>query len=523
MTSKRLSRKSDAPVIATVAKNSLANLAKLGTSWLIVLFLPPLLVRVLNKPTYATWVLILQLGAYITIFDGGIQSAIGRFVARAHSLEDDRYMGQTLSSAGFIMLLAGAATALLTIIVSWQLDHIFHGIPASTGHEARKALFVVGMSLALSLPFSTLAGVFLGLQMNQVNALAASVGKFVGAAGAAWAAYHRQGLYVMAIWIGFGNILQALTYLLAWMRLGVSGYLRRSHVTHHFLREFVTFSFAMFATQLGGILITGMDMPIVAAFDFHSAAYYAVAATASTMLSAQGAIAPALIPVASEMNAVRTPHHLGQMVLKTTRYATASLCLITMPLLFGMHPFLRLWVGSDYAHHALPLAVILVVAQFIRQTLMPYAAAGFGAGQQRQMLTSPIGEGIVNLSCSVAGAHFFGAIGVAVGTLIGACFGVFLHFTVSMPQTDSMEFSPVLLANNGILKPIACCLPSALLLLVATRAAQKLASISLAIILGELFAILFLWNINFDASERSQMVALLRGTINRSYLKKSRQ
>ena len=200
MTPKPLSRKSDAPVIATVAKNSLANLAKLGTSWLIVLFLPPLLVRVLNKPTYATWVLILQLGAYITIFDGGIQSAIGRFVARAHSLEDDRYMGQTLSSAGLIMLLAGAATALLTIIVSWQLHHIFHGIPASTEQDARKALLVVGISLALSLPFSTLAGVFLGLQMNQVNALAASIGKFAGAAGAAWAAYHRQGLYVMTIW-----------------------------------------------------------------------------------------------------------------------------------------------------------------------------------------------------------------------------------------------------------------------------------------------------------------------------------
>lgn len=497
-------------VFAIVAKNAVANLAKMSASWLVVLFLPPLLVRVLDKPTYATWVLVLQIGTYVGIFDGGIQSAIGRFVARADGLQDDRYMRQTLSSAGLIMLIAGIATALLTALVSWQLDHLFHGIPSSIGPDARKALFIVGMSLALSLPFSTLAGVFLGLQMNQVNALAGSLGKIAGAAGAAWAAYHRQGLYAMALWIGLGNLLQALIYLLAWKRFSASGFLRRAHITRSALREFINFCYAMFATQLGGILITGMDMPVVAAFDFHSAAYYAVAATASTMLNAQGAIVTTLIPVASGMSASSSPHRLGQVVLKTTRYATAILCILTFPLLFGMYPFLRLWVGLDYARHALPLAVILVVAQFIRITLMPYAAVGFGTGQQQQMLISPLGEGIVNLICSVIGIHFFGAIGVAVGTLIGACVGILLHFTVSMPRTDSMEFPRLRLALTGIMKPIACCLPSAFLLLILTHPTQNLAALSILIIAGELFAILILWKVNFDARERNEMIALLR-------------
>ncbi|MHB1936435.1 MAG: lipopolysaccharide biosynthesis protein [Acidobacteriaceae bacterium] len=474
------------------------------------MFLPPLLVRVLDKPTYATWVLILQIGAYVGVFDGGIQSAIGRFVARADGLQDNRYMGQTLSSAGLIMLIAGLAAASLTVLMSWQLDHLFHGIPSSIGPEARKALFVVGMSLALSLPFSTLAGVFLGLQMNQVNALAGSVGKIAGAAGAAWAAYHHQGLYAMAIWIGLGNLLQALIYLLAWKRFSAAGFLRRAHITRSAVREFVNFCYAMFATQLGGILITGLDMPVVAAFDFHSAAYYAVAATASTMLSAQGAIVTTLIPVASGMSAAETPRRLGQMVLKTTRYATAILCLLTLPLLFGMYPFLRLWVGLDYASHTLPLAVILLVAQFIRLTLMPYAAIGFGTGQQQQMLFSPLGEGIVNLACSVIGAHFLGAIGVALGTLIGACVGVLLHFTVSMPRTDSMEFPRVRLAMAGIAKPIACCLPSVFLMLLLTHTMQNLVIHLAWIVLGELFAILILWKVNFSAHEQSEMIALLR-------------
>jgi O-antigen/teichoic acid export membrane protein len=343
-----------------------------------------------------------------------------------------------------------------------------------------------------------------------VNALAGSAGKIVGAAGAAWAAYHHHGLYAMALWIGLGNLLQALIYLLSWKRFNASGFLRRAHITRSAIREFVNFCYAMFATQLGGILITGLDMPVVAAFDFHSAAYYAVAATASSMLSApQGAIVTTLIPVASGMSAAGTPHRLGQMVMKTTRYATAILCILTLPLLFGMYLFLRLWVGFDYANHALPLAVILIVAQFVRLTMVPYAAIGFGAGQQQQMLISPLGEGIVNLACSVVGAYFFGAIGVALGTLIGACVGILLHFTASMPRTDSMQFPRMRLAYTGIAKPIACCIPSAALMLILAHSMQNLITRLTLIVVGELVAVLILWKANFTAHERNEMLHLL--------------
>ena len=499
--------------MATVGKNAVANLIRMSAAWLAVLLLPPLLVRVLDQPTYATWVLILQIGAWVTLIDSGIQSAVSRFVARAEGLQDRRYLGHVLSSASFILIAAALAATGATVVCAWQLGHIFHGIPSSIVPGARGALLVVGISLALSLPFSAIAGAFLGLQKNEVNALAGGVGRLAGAAGAAWAAWHHQGLLAMALWIGFGNILQSALYLVSWARLRLHGVLRAGFVTGAAIREFSRFCAAMFATQLSAVLITGLDMPIVTAFDFRHAAYYAVAATAGSMLAApQAAVITTLIPVASGMSATETPERLGQVVLKTTRYGNAILCLLTLPLLFALYPFLRLWVGLDYAGHAFPLAIILIVAQFIRLTLMSYAAIGFGTGQQQRMLISPLGEGVVNLICSVAGAWLWGALGVALGTLAGVFVGVFLHFVNSMPRTDTMVFSRLRLAISGIGRPLACCLPSLTVLLAFHRMGGLSAQLILVAV-AELAAAGILWVANFDAAERRQLLALFRRAV----------
>ena len=504
------------PALASIAKNSVANLTRMGTSWLLALFLPPLLVRVLDKPVYATWVLILQVGAYVGLIDASIQSVVGRFVARAEVLDDSRYMGRMLSSAAALMLFASLSAAILIVLGSWQLEHLFPNIPASISSDARQALLIVGLSLVFSLPFSTLAGTFFGLQKNEVNALAGSLGKIVGAVGAAWAAYHHQRLYIMATWIALGNLLQAAAYLWAWSLLKMKGVLRWANVDKAAVKEFVTFCYAVIATQIGSILITGIDLPIVAAFDFHSAAYYAVAATVSNMLIVpQGAIVGTLIPIASGMSAIQDPIRMGEAVLRTTRYATALLCILALPLLLGIQSFLTLWVGPDYARHALLSAVILIVAQFVRLTLMPYASIGFAAGQQHQMLITLLGEGVANVVFSLIGVHLVGAVGVAWGTLLGAFVSVVLHFIISMPRTNAMQFSRKFLIRDGIIRPVLCCLPSAALIGVLMGQEMHLATKCVLIFGAELSAILILYKVNFNLRERKELTDLLIRAVRR--------
>jgi O-antigen/teichoic acid export membrane protein len=454
--------------LGVLARNAIANLSQSGATWLILVFLPPLLVRVLNRETYATWMLLLQLGAYITLIDTGIQGAIARFVARAEGLGDEEYMSGLLSSAGAALLASGALAFAVVLLLAWQLPHLFGSIPESTLSDARRALIILGWSLAAALPFSTLAGFFRGLQRNEILAFSTVIGKVCGATGIGLAAYRHQGLGAMAAWNAVGNLVAPAAYLIIWSRTGRTALLRLSRVTARVAREFVTFCSAMLAAQLASILITGLDMPIVVAFDFRTAAYYAVATTASNMLIApQGGILTALLPVTANLSAQNSPERMGMALRKITRYGTSILVLMALPLVFGMSAFLRVWVGSTYAAHAVPLAELLVVAQFVRLSMLPYAIVGLSVGQQHRMLISPFAEGVVNLICSVILVQKLGAIGVALGTLIGAILGVALHFVNSIPRTDAIHFSRQELVIQDLGKPIFFSLPVVILLVIA--------------------------------------------------------
>src|SRR5580704_9986702 len=209
---------------------------------------------------------------------------------------------------------------LLTALASWQLNHIFRDIPHSIMPSAREALLIIGTSVALTLPFSVIAGLFAGLQKNEINAFAGSLGKFTGALGTAWAAYSHKGLLVMAIWTGLGSLAQCLTYVIYWNKEVKGALLRPGCVDGGMIREFLLFCSAMFVSQFSVILISGLDIPIVVAFDFRSTAYYAVAATLSNALAVpHAAIVSTLMPVAAGMSSNENPKRMGEVLLKTTR------------------------------------------------------------------------------------------------------------------------------------------------------------------------------------------------------------
>jgi O-antigen/teichoic acid export membrane protein len=317
-------------------------------------------------------------------------------------------------------------------------------------------------------------------------------------------------MLVMAIWSAVGNLVQALIYFVFWKKQENRGLLLLSRVQRAVVREFIVFCSSMLVSQFSSLLITGMDMPIVAAFDFRSAAYYGVASIVSNVLMVpHSAIVSSLLPVAAGISAADDPRRLGRVLLKTTRFATAILCLITLPLLLLLPLFLRIWVGQDYTDHVLLLGEILIAAQFIRLTMFPYAMIGFAAGQQQRMLVSPILEGLTNLLFSLALIRWIGARGVALGTLIGALVGVWLHLTVSMNKTDSIQVRRSELVVQGILKPIGLTLPFALCAVLTPWISSPLLHLML-VTAAEGVLFILLWRFVFDSNEHKQLLGVLR-------------
>jgi len=94
----------------------------------------------------------------------------------------------------------------------------------------------------------------------------------------------------------------------------------------------------------------------------------------------------------------------------------------------------------------------------------PYSLAVVATGKQHLATIAGAGEALVNICMSIFLVQRIGAVGVAIGTVIGAFVSVGLHLTVSMKYTRSaIAMSRRDFVLQGLLRPLACLIPSLLL------------------------------------------------------------
>ena len=147
-----------------VLQGSASNLLRVLLSMLVSLVLPPFLVHHMVASEYSAWVLILQLSAYVSLLDFGLQTAIGKYVAE-YDASGERDASHHLVSTSFTLLAVAAVIACAAVIVmALSVPRLFHQMPASLVPEVRIALLAVGLSAAVTLPFGTFCSTFTGLQ-----------------------------------------------------------------------------------------------------------------------------------------------------------------------------------------------------------------------------------------------------------------------------------------------------------------------------------------------------------------------
>src|SRR5450432_1532076 len=90
---------SQRPRWITLCKNSLANVGRGSVAALVAIAIAPFLTRKMSVEAYGAWALILQIGAYATYLDFGIQTAVGRFVAYTTERGDLRTRNEIVSTS----------------------------------------------------------------------------------------------------------------------------------------------------------------------------------------------------------------------------------------------------------------------------------------------------------------------------------------------------------------------------------------------------------------------------------------
>jgi O-antigen/teichoic acid export membrane protein len=487
----------------TIVKNASSNLVRLVGSGIVALLLSPFLVRMLPKDTYGAWAVLLQMTLYVGYLDFGIQTAVARFVAHTHELDDHEQRDGIVSTAFAMLTLAAVLGCILVAVLAWQLPAIFPQMPATLFRPAQIALLLMGGSLALGLPAAVISSLFIGLQRNEIPAGVAIANKFVMALLVTAVVLKHWALAAMGAAVAAANVLSYIGSYVAW-RVWANGVkIRLSLVSKACARQISSYSATLVVWMVAMLMISGLDLIIVGVFDYKSTAYYAIAATLTNFLAqAHSAMFAALLPASAVLGARGDAHGLGRMLIASTRYGMLILLAMALPLIVAGHFVIRLLAGPDYALHSTAILQVLLIANVIRLCALPYSTLLLGTGQQSKVIISPIAEGITNLVASVAGAYLIGAIGVAIGTLIGSFVSVGFHLFYNMPRTASIAINRFLLIQEGLLRPLVCAAPIGLVLLsriIVHGPSVAISFFTLAAVIGTVW---LFWNYGLINSER---------------------
>jgi O-antigen/teichoic acid export membrane protein len=445
-----------------VLQGSASNLVRMLLSMLVSLVLPPFLVHRMAPAEYSAWVLILQLNGYVYMLDLGLQTAIGKFVAE-YDARGDRDASHLLISTSFTILTIAAAIGSAAIVVmAWSVPQLFHQMPAALVPQVRIALLVIGLSTAVTLPFGVFLSTFVGLQQYVFPTIVATASRVGSAAALIALLLMHRGLVPLAMVYGGFNLATAATQFFGWRRL---------------VKARVDFSFLVFhrksAIQLakyGSVLsiwtlamffVSGLDIVIVGHYQYKDTGFYAIASSASNfMLALVSSVFGPLVPAVSSMQSGTTPSRMGDICIRMTRYCALLLLLLGLLLVVGGYPLLSLWVGKRYATQSAVYLEVLVLGNVVRQLVLPYILIVVATGRQHLATVAGIVEACVNIVLSIWLVQRVGAVGVAVGTLVGAFVSFSMHFLVSMRYTRPTILIPrARFLLQGVLRPLLIITP----------------------------------------------------------------
>jgi O-antigen/teichoic acid export membrane protein len=491
-----------------VLKNAVANLVRGSASAVVALLLPPFLTRSMSADAFGAWSLVLQLSAYVGYLDFGIQTAISRFVAHSTERQDAEHRDRMVSTALACLAASGALALFGLSLLAVFLPRLFPHLPGSLIFDVRMALVLVGGSLSVGLPSSVFAGIFVGLQRNEVPAAIIGGSRLLSAALVVLVVHNGGGIALMAMVVAAVNLGSYLVQYISYRRVA-AGLVPRmdmalKHVSKAAALELFDYCFSLTVWGLGLLLVTGLDLTIVGMYRFNEVGYYAVAATVVTFLAGLfGAIFGAMGSTAAVVHARGDRAGLGRLVIVATRLGMILLLVTGLPLILFAHGLLRLWVGPLYASHATILLQVLVAANVVRICATPYVLAMIGSGEQRRVILIPLLEGCVNLVCSVIFARYIGAVGVALGTLIGAIIGLTGNLSYNMPRTLEIKLSIREYVWDSLLRPLLSVFPVVLAAILWQVLPPGLSRNSVAVA-ATLSSLVLFWRIAVKPTERKR-------------------
>ena len=405
-----------------LVRNSISNVIVLIVRLGITLVMTPVIVKALGNYDYGIWSIVISVIGYMGLLDMGFPSAIVRYVARFHALQERRSLDRTYSSTLFFMGIVG-----LVIFIFFLVWALFapEMLAQETSGDTRYGLFlfIIGLQMFVTFLGYVFQSFHEGLQRYDLTNLITTITSVIGCTVVIYLLQNGGGLLTLALGNGIGFATKFLVYwiLLRHHQFGRYRFALRN-VTAGTVKELFNFGVQSFVIGLSlqisrgtAPLIIGMILGPI------SVTFFVIPASliqhANNLITS---ITMAFMPYFSDLNAHGDLKKTQEVYLKGSKYFAGVILPIFVSFYFLGLPFLSRWMGREYAENGRWVLYILALG-YILPDFNPFSNRLLtGIGRQGMLARIRLIGALGSVGLSFILIKAFGNEGIAVATLVPA-------------------------------------------------------------------------------------------------------
>ena len=439
--------------------NSFVNLVGGIASAGINLLLPAVVVRHFSSEMFSLWNLALQIFVYVNLISLGLQTATARAIAHAAEFEHgggERLAIVTRAARSISNWTAGLALAMVLVTVL-VYPYFFHKMSPGLTGVFRWTIVLFGVAGVFQLLAQVEMGVFQGLHKNGVFVGAQVVARLIAVVLVWFGVAAHQTMDILPLLMAVGLILLMPMMRLALNRLPWANSIRSIVLDRACRRQLLHSCGTLSVWSVSMLLVNSVGILIVGRFDYSMVGSYSIAMTATTVVvGLLGAVLTPLLTTAAAMHgSTEGRKQLPELLSKSTFLVAIFLGLLLV-VIMGAHTWLlRMWVGEQYVASTAPLLLVLVAAHCLRNIGAPYSFMLIATELNKRALFTAILEAGSNLVSSIILGYKWGAIGVALGTLVGSVVGIVGMYAVNTRNTPEISPKPMAFVANSVILPVA--------------------------------------------------------------------
>src|SRR5882757_6226624 len=410
-----------------IIKNISSSWFSLGINIVTGIFLSPFIVHHLGDTAFGVWVLIFSVTGYYGLFDLGIRSSVVRYVSKFTATNEEEELAKIVNTSLFSYSCIGLASMVVTLLLSFYVEHVFSKIPQEMFPTARWLLLMVGTSVALGFPLGIFGGFLEGLQRFYITNLTNVVATLL-----------RTVLIVVVLNRGYGLLMVAFitiilpllaSILRAIIALRIHPVpLSAKYVDRPTFRRIVNYSSSTFLIMVAGRLKFKTDEIVIGTMLSAAAITYFNIGNRIVDYAGQvvTTLAQVFTPMSSQSEAKGDMNRLRKIFVVGNRVCAFIIFPICATLIILGKSVIEVWMGRRYIEQSYPVLVIMIVACTLWWSQSASGRVLFGMSKHSTWAKVTLIEGVSNLILSIILVRPFGIIGDAFGTAIPlACSTIF--------------------------------------------------------------------------------------------------